>query len=214
MKKILLLILLANICCIGLYSQSENIFKTVEYAIGEHSDDDIVSQSLTYTLENGGLHIKGYMMTNCGGIHFMNCLIVGGNIFLSRAEMGFLFDCDFWHYVDFVIDGIPEGYYQVHLQQYGCDPETADYAEISTNTISLVKDKDYSCEYSDGQYAITLHDAAAFSDAQIKVFDCNGKPVWESTFTGSTLYIPSQDKLSICKMIINGKDYTMKMIGY
>ena len=49
MKKILLLILLANICCIGLYSQSENIFKTVEYAIGEHSDDEIVSQSLTYT---------------------------------------------------------------------------------------------------------------------------------------------------------------------
>ena len=66
MKKILLLILLANICCIDLYSQSENIFKTVEYAIGEHSDDEIVSQSLTYTLENGGLHIKGYMMTNCG----------------------------------------------------------------------------------------------------------------------------------------------------
>ncbi|MBR6630299.1 MAG: hypothetical protein IKL03_10170, partial [Bacteroidaceae bacterium] len=85
---------------------------------------------------------------------------------------------------------------------------------ISANTISLVKDKDYSCEYSDGQYAITLHDAAAFSDAQIKVFDCNGKPVWESTFTGNTLYIPSQDKLSICKMIINGKDYTMKMTTY
>jgi hypothetical protein len=214
MKKILLLILLANICCIGLYSQSEKILKTVEYTIDEYNHTEVDGQSLTYTLEDGGLRIRGYMLTNCCGVHVMNCLVLDEYIFLSRSDLFFLCDCVDWHFVDFVIDGVPEGDYEVYLQEYGCDLESADYAQISANTISLVKDKDYSCEYSDGQYAITLHDAAAFSDAQIKVFDCNGKPVWESTFTGSTLYIPSQDKLSICKMIINGKDYTMKMTTY
>lgn len=204
--------LLCVMSCFGVSNaQSERIFKTVEYTIAEHDNDDIEAQNLTYTLENGGLRIRGYMMTNCGGIHFMNCLVIDGCIFLSRSDMWFLFDCDFWHYVDFVIDGIPEGDYEVYLQEYGCDLESADYAQISANTISLVKDKDYSCEYSDGQYAITLHDAAAFSDAQIKVFDCSGKTIMESTFTGSTLYIPSQKNLSICKIIVNAKSYTMKL---
>ena len=84
MKKILLLVLLANICCIGLYSQSEKILKTVEYTIDEYNHTEVDGQSLTYTLEDGGLRIRGYMLTNCCGVHVMNCLVLGEYIFLSR----------------------------------------------------------------------------------------------------------------------------------
>lgn len=204
--------LLCIMFCFGVANaQSEKILKTIEYTIDEYNHTEVDGQSLTYTLEDGGLRIRGYMLTNCCGVHVMNCLVLGEYIFLSRSDLFFLCDCVDWHYVDFVINGIPEGDYEVYLQEYGCDLESADYAQISANTISLVKDKDYSCEYSDGQYAITLHDAVAFSDAQIKVFDCSGKTVMESTFTGSTLYIPSQNKLSICKIIVNAKSYTMKL---
>lgn len=60
--------------------------KTVEYTIAEHDNDDIEAQNLTYTLENGGLRIRGYMMTNCGGIHFMNCL---GEVVVKQGTLIF-----------------------------------------------------------------------------------------------------------------------------
>ena len=211
MKRTLILLLLANICYINIFSQSERILKTVEYTINEENQPDVIGQSLTYTLENGGLRIRGYMLTNCNCIHLMTCFALNGAIFLSRSEVGFLVDCDYWHFVDFMIDGIPEGDYEVYLMEYGCDPESADYALISTNAIPLIKGKDYSLRYDDEKYTIVLSSEETFPDAHVEVFNYTGKKVWERTYTNDTIQIPSFENLSICKITMRDKTYTIKL---
>lgn len=211
MKKTLALFLLLGMYCTSIFSQSERILKTVEYAIGEHDNPDVEGQSLTYTLENGGLRIRGYMLTSCCvSIHSMTCLVSDNSIFLSRIDMPFGCDCDNWHYVDFVIDGIPEGDYEVYLHQYECNLESADYAQVSANAISLVGEKDYSLQCADEQYVITLHTVELGSDTQIEIFDCKGKKVWECTSSDNTLYVPSNIENSFCKIVTSNGVYFIK----
>ena len=141
MKRLLILFIMVGIYCTSIFSQSERILKTVTYTIDEYNHHDAEGQSLTYTLENGGLRIQGYMLTSCcPSIHSITYLVSGNAIFLSRVDMPFGCDCDNWHFVDFVIEGIPEGDYEVFLNQYQCNLESADYAQVSPDAILLVKE--------------------------------------------------------------------------
>ena len=137
MKYKYVLLLLVCICSISGSSQ----IKTIEYMIDSENYADI--QSLTYTLEDGGLRIQGYMYTNCCGVHVMHCFVWGNSIYLSRSDMGNLCDCSRNHFVDFLIEGIPEDDYEVNLKGYGCEQNTDDFVEISVNTVSLVQEDDY-----------------------------------------------------------------------
>lgn len=205
MKHKYILLLLICMCSINVCAQ----LKTIEYVIDENNHAE--SQSLTYTLEDGGLRIRGYMYTNCCGVHVMHCLLCDNTIFLSRSDMGYLCDCSGNHFVDFLIEGIPEGDYEVHLDGYECERNTDDFAEISIDAIPLVKNRDYSLQYTDGQYSITLCGDNMYSDTHVEVFDCVGRVVWERTYTNNTIQIPSPENLSICKITTNRNTYTIKL---
>lgn len=211
MKKLLVLFILAEMYCTSIFSQSERILKTVAYTIDEHAHPDVEEgQSLTYTLENGGLRIRGYMLIGCcPGIHSMTCLVSDNAIFLSRIDMPWC-DCDDWHFVDLSIEGIPEGDYEVFLNQYQCNLESADYAQVSSDAILLVEENDYSLQCTDDQYIITLHTVEIGSDIQAEVFDFVGKKVWEYTSTDNKLYVPSNIEVSFCRITANNEPYFIK----
>lgn len=211
MKKSLALFIMAGIYCTNIFPQSERILKTVTYTIDEYAHPDVEGQSLTYTLENGGLRIRGYMLTSCcPSIHSITYLVSGNAIFLSRVDMPLGCDCDYWHFVDFVIEGIPEGDYEVFLNQYQCNLESADYAQVSSDAILLVEENDYSLQCTDDQNVITLHAIEVGLSLQVEVFDFVGKKVWEYTSTDSKLYIPSDIKASFCRITVNNESFFIK----
>ena len=211
MKRLLILFIMVGIYCTSIFSQSERILKTVTYTIDEYNHHDAEGQSLTYTLENGGLRIQGYMLTSCcPSIHSITYLVSGNAIFLSRVDMPFGCDCDNWHFVDFVIEGIPEGDYEVFLNQYQCNLESADYAQVSPDAILLVKENDYSLQCADDQYVITLHTIEVSLGLQAEFFDFVGTKVWECTSTDSKLYVPSDIKASFCRITANNESYFIK----
>lgn len=205
MKRKYALLLLVWLCSMNVCAQ----LKTIEYVIDEINHAE--SQNLTYTLEDGGLRIRGYMYTNCCGVHVMHCLVWDNSVFLSRSDMGYLCDCSGNHFVDFLIEGVPEGDYEVHLNEYGCERNTDDFAEISIDAIPLVRNRNYSLQYTDGQYSITLFSENMYSDTHVEVFDCVGRVVWERTYTNNTILIPSPANLSICKITTSGNSYTIKL---
>ena len=211
MKRLLILFIMVGIYCTSIFSQSERTLKTVTYTIDEYNHHDAEGQSLTYTLENGGLRIQGYILTSCcPSIHSITYLVSGNAIFLSRVDMPFGCDCDYWHFVDFVIEGIPEGDYEVFLNQYQCNLESADYAQVSSDAILLVKENDYSLQCTDDQYVITLHTIEVSPGLQAEFFDFVGTKVWECTSTDSKLYIPSDIKASFCRITVNNESFFIK----
>lgn len=123
---------LATLCVCG--QTDSYVLKSIVYEVNEQ--EKAKKQSLTYTLENGGLRIQGYMYTNSCGIHVMNCLIVNDQIYLSRTDIGELCDSEANYKVDIFIDGVHEQNYTVSLNEYGCENDAYDYAEIiSTSTV-------------------------------------------------------------------------------
>ena len=211
MKRALILILLAGMYFTSIFSQSERILKTVTYTIDEYAHSDVKGQSLTYTLEDGRLRIRGYMLTSCcPSIHSITYLVSSNAIFLSRIDMPLGCDCDYWHFVDFVIEGIPEGDYEVFLNQYQCNLESADYAQVSSDAILLVEGNDYSLQYSEYQHIITLHGIETGSDIQAEVFDFVGKKVWVYTSADNKLYVPSNIEVSFCRITANNESYFIK----
>lgn len=205
MKHKYVLLLLVCICSISVSSQ----VKTIEYVIDSENYAD--NQSLTYTLEDGGLRIQGYMYTNCCGVHVIHCLVWDNSIFLSRSDMGHLCDCSRNHFVDFLIEEVPEGDYEVYLKEYGCERNTDDFVEISVNAVSLIQKDNYLLKYADGQYTVTLCGEDIPFDARVEIFDCIGRMVWECIYTSNTIQFPSFANLSICKITTSDNSYTIKL---
>ena len=122
------LFLLCNIFSIAQQTDSY-VLKSIVYEVNEQEKAEM--QSLTYTLENGGLRIQGYMYINSCGIHVMNCLIANDQIYLSRTDIGELCDSEANYKVDIFIDGVQEQSYTVSLSEYGCENDAYDYAKIT-----------------------------------------------------------------------------------
>ena len=203
MKKILTFaLLLCSICASA--QQNDVDFRSIIYQINK-SDHNAEQQDLTYTLENGGLRIQGYMYTNCCGLHVMNCLVQveRNRIFLSRADMGDLCDCGFSHKVDIFIDSIPNQDYTIILDAYGCRNGTYDEAKVTATSISQVKEKDYSLQYTKESCILTLSGNNWSKEGDVAVYDSFGIKIWEQEYRGNNIIIPIQvleGNFCICKI--------------
>ena len=214
MKNVLpfILFLLCNMFSIAQQMDS-HVLKSVVYEVNEQEKAE--KQSLTYTLENGGLRIQGYMYTNSCGIHVMNCLIVGNQIYLSRTDIGELCDSEANYKVDIFIDGVHEQNYTVSLSEYGCENDAYDYAEITAISISYVKEG-YSLQYAEDHCILTLHeDEQSFIDGKVRVYNLSGEEIWVQEIKDSAILIPIKElalNCAICKITNNEKSYSIKLV--
>lgn len=212
MKKVLplILFLLCNMFSIAQQTDS-HVLKSIVYEVNEQEKAE--KQSLTYTLENGGLRIQGYMYTNSCGIHVMNCLIVGNQIYLSRTDIGELCDSEANYKVDIFIDGVQEQNYTVSLSEYGCENGAYDYAEITATSISYVIEG-YSLQYAENHFILTLHEDEHI-DGKVRVYNLFGEEIWVQEIKDSVILIPIKElalNCAICKISNNEKSYSIKLV--
>lgn len=212
MKKSLTFILL--FCHMCAFAQQGNVdFRSIIYQI-DKSDHASEQQDLTYTLENGGLRIQGYMYTNCCGLHVLNCLVKSNRIYLSRADMGELCDCGFNHKVDIFIDSIPQQDYTIILDTYGCRSMTYDETKITTSSASQIEAESYSLQYTEKFCIVTLSDKDKSNEGYIELFDSFGVKIWEQEYKGSEILIPLQvidRNFCICRITGEQDSYSIKL---
>lgn len=211
MKKILTFaILLSSMCVVA--QESDMDYRSIIYQIEDNNHAE--QQHLTYTLENGGLRIQGYMYTNCCGLHVLNCLVMDGYIFLSRSDMGYLCDCKMNHKVDIFIENIPNNNYFITLDTYSCDNGTYDEAEIKASSISQVAEGEYSIHYMDKYCVLTFLDKKMLQGCYVEVYDSFGIKIWEQECYGGNIQIPIKaldGGVCICKIISDQDSYSIKL---
>ena len=191
-------------------SEAQSITRTVVYNIGEEGE----KQDLFYSLEDGGLRIKGHLFTNCCGTHLLNCLVEYGAIYLSRSDMGELCDCQGPHAVDIFIPDIPTGYYTVFLDEYKCEEGVADYAEISETSISAVEGKEYNLSYSKDYISVIFLNKSVEEKYSINIFNIDGTEIWSRSTKDCSITIPKQklpSNILVCKISTPKQNYTIKL---
>lgn len=211
MRKILSLMLL--LCSTFIIAQQNDInFRSIIYQIERNNHAE--QQNLTYTLENGGLRIQGYMYTNCCGLHVLNCLVTDGHIFLSRSDVGNLCDCKLNHKVDIFIENIPNNNYFITLDTYNCDSGTYDEAEIKSSSVSQVAEEEYSVRYTEKHCILTFLGKKMLQGCCVEVYDSFGIKIWEQECHGDNVQIPIKaldGGVCICKVICDQNSYSIKL---
>ncbi|MBN1184884.1 MAG: T9SS type A sorting domain-containing protein [Bacteroidales bacterium] len=114
MKKIILL-LYALLCY---NAQSQVITDTILYAWEECDTPTGNPQDINFLLDNDSLWIRGNIITNCCGVHFLIYKIFTDTIILTRLDTGYLCDCKCLFKLDMKIGKCSADSFRVILTEY------------------------------------------------------------------------------------------------
>lgn len=141
MKKIFLFLFLLSTCVI--YAQEAGKILYSEDVCSTSLENE--TQDISFRLDDGLLSIKGRIIANCCGAHFLAYEVYEDSIFLSRTDDGELCDCYCLYDIDIKLENCLSNFYKVKLDDYNNNPgiEVEVGLRQSTSNISIAESIKY-----------------------------------------------------------------------